>query len=289
MHRLVLWIATLWLAGCVSQGKYDDLKAKYDNARAQLGERQLQIGSLGASVETAKADLNKLAGENARARAQVATLEQERAKLETEQRKLTVDMTTLLQDRTRLKESSEQLRAALLELSARKAAADRRVAEFKDLLRRFKSLIDAGTLKVKISDGRMVLMLPTDVLFDSGSARLSKAGKAAIVEVTQGLKAVPDRRYQIEGHTDNLPIHNPTYRSNWELAAARGLGVVRAMNEAGLDAKFLSAASYGEFHPAAGNETAEGRAENRRIEIIVMPDLSGLPGYDELQAVEATP
>ena len=100
---------------------------------------------------------------------------------------------------------------------------------------------------------------------------------------------MPDRRYQIEGHTDNLPIHNSQYRSNWELAAARGLGVVRAMNEAGMDARLLSAASYGEFHPAASNETPDGRAENRRIEVILVPDLSRLPGYEELQQVVQAP
>jgi chemotaxis protein MotB len=278
------------LAGCVSQSKYDDLKAQYDRAQAQLGERQERIGKLGARVENERAENAKLQSENARARDQVAVLDDERAKLEVEQRRLAVELTTALEERNRLTKSTEQLRDALAQLALRKAEADRRVAEFKELLVRFKDLIDAGTLRVTISDGRMVLQLPTDVLFESGSARLSKTGRDAIAEVTRVLKEVPNRRYQIEGHTDNVPIHNPQYRSNWELAAARGLGVVRAMNEAGMDSTLLSAASYGEFHPTATNETPEGRAQNRRIELILVPDLSRLPGYEELQqVVQASP
>jgi chemotaxis protein MotB len=279
------FVLPVLLAGCVSQGKYDDLKTQYDRAQAQLGDRQQRIGKLGASVESERAENAKLQGENSRARAQFVALDDERARLEAEQRRLTVELTKVLEDRSRLTQSGEQLRAALAELAARKVEADRRVAEFKDLLLRFKSLIDAGTLKVMISDGRMVLQLPSDVLFDSGSARLSKAGSEAVAEVTRVLKDVPERRYQVEGHTDNVPIHNSQYRSNWDLAAARGLGVVRAMNEAGMDAQLLSAASYGEFHPAATNDTPEGRAINRRIEVIVVPDLSRLPGYEELQHV----
>jgi chemotaxis protein MotB len=287
--KLSNFVLPVLLAGCVSQGKYDDLKTQYDRAQAQLGDRQQRIGKLGASVENERAENAKLQGENSRARAQFIALDDERARLEAEQRRLTVELTKVLEDRSHLTQSGEQLRAALAELAARKVEADRRVAEFKDLLLRFKSLIDAGTLKVMISDGRMVLQLPTDVLFDSGSARLSKAGNEAVAEVTRVLKEVPERRYQVEGHTDNVPIHNSQYRSNWDLAAARGLGVVRAMNDAGMGAQLLSAASYGEFHPAAPNDTPEGRAINRRIEVIVVPDLSRLPGYEELQHVVHTP
>jgi chemotaxis protein MotB len=152
-------------------------------------------------------------------------------------------------------------------------------------LARFRDLIDARTLKVTLSEGRMVLQLPTDVLFDSGSAKLSVAGRSAIAQVTSILKEVPRRRYQVEGHTDNVPIHNAHYASNWELAAARGLGVVRAMVEGGVDAVFMSAASFGEFHPVSANGHEEGRQANRRIEIIVVPDLSMLPGYEELQRI----
>lgn len=287
---LGITLATCTLGACVTRSEYDDLKRKYDRAQDKLAERQERMGSLGASFSEAQAEVRRLESENERARTQLGNLRQERKQLEDEQHRLTLEMTELLEDRSQLKQTTEQLSEALTELAKRKAEADRRVAEFKALLSRFKKLIDAGTLKVTLSEGRMVLQLPTDILFDSGSARLSRAGKDAITEVTQILKEVPERRYQVEGHTDNVPIHNPQYRNNWDLAAARGLGVVGAMVEAGLDRSLVSAASYGEYHPVASNDTPEGRRLNRRIEIIVVPDLSMLPGYEELQrAVSAAP
>jgi chemotaxis protein MotB len=96
-----------------------------------------------------------------------------------------------------------------------------------------------------------------------------------------------DRRFQVEGHTDNVPIHTAQYPSHWELAAGRALGVVKLMVEHGMKPGHLSAASHGEHRPAMANETDAGRAYNRRIEIILVPDLTSLPGFEELKgAVE---
>lgn len=282
MNRVA--IALVLLVGCVSQAKYDDLKQRYDDAQQHLGQRQQRIGSLGASLQDARSEIELRKQENSRAQVELTTLDRERQQLTAEQQRLLTQLTAALEDRKRLSDSTTMLQSALAEISKRKAEADRRVAEFRKLLARFKNLIDAGTLKLVISDGRMVLQMPSDVLFESGSARLSKAGKATIAQVAGVLKEEPGRRYQVEGHTDNVPIHNEAYASNWELASARGLGVVRALVDGGVESLALSAASYGEFHPVANNETAEGRAENRRIEIIVSPDLSMLPGYDELRA-----
>ena len=172
---------------------------------------------------------------------------------------------------------------ALADLEKRRAEAEARVQEFKSLLARFRSLIDAGKLKVKIIDGRMVVVLATDILFSSGSASLSKDGKSAIAEVAQVLKTIPQRAFQVEGHTDTVPISTSQYPSNWELAAARAITVLKAMVDAGLPAERVSAASFGETRPVGTNETQEGKAQNRRIEIIIVPDLSTLPGFEELK------
>jgi chemotaxis protein MotB len=285
MKPIILLILAGAAVGCVSQAKYEDLKERYDLAQLQLADRQERVGQLGASFQESQQNVQRLKGENARVQTQLAKLQEERTSLEKEQHRLTLEMTQLLEDSSRLKESTEKLGRALAEVTRRKVEADRRVAEFRKLLEQFKSLIDAGTLKVAVTDGRMVLQLPSDVLFDSGSAKLSSAGKVAIQEVARVLKQEPGRRYQIEGHTDNVPIHNQAFRSNWELASARGLGVVRAMIEGGIDSALVSAASYGEFHPVASNDVEDGRHANRRIEIIVVPDLSLLPGYEELQDI----
>ena len=141
---------------------------------------------------------------------------------------------------------------------------------------------------MKIVDGRMVVALATDVLFGSGSATLSAEGKSAVAEVAAVLASIPDRKYQVEGHTDDVPIKTAQYPSNWELASARALTVVKAMIDAGVPADRISGASFAESKPAVANATPEGRSANRRIEIVVVPDLSSLPGFDELNRAAAS-
>lgn len=285
-------MAPLLAVGCVSQGKYDDLKTQYDNARADVGQRQIQIGTLEQSLQDEREKAKALQSQIDQLQTQLSAQQQqlsesgaENMRLRQEQLRLNGDLAVVVKDRSKLKESTEQLQAALAELSARKMEAERRIAEFRTLLARFKNLIDAGTLRVTIADGRMVLQLPSDVLFDSGSAKLSKVGKEAIGQVALVLKDMHERRFQVEGHTDNVPIHNAQYASNWELASARALGVVRAMTETGMQGMPLSAASYGEYHPTASNDNEAGRKMNRRIEIVLVPDLSMLPGYEELNKI----
>ena len=276
---------TVLLGACVTRGKYDELKQKYDEAQAQLGERQTQIGTLHQQVAAEQAKVQALSAEIADAKAQLAALteartakEAELAALQAEQQKLNDELANLLKDRSALKESTERLQQALLELNKRKVEAEKRVAEFKNL-------IDAGKLQVKLVDGRMVLVLPTDVLFDSGSAKLSKEGVSAVKDVTAVLKTLQKRRFQVEGHTDNVPIKTAQYPSNWELSSARALGVVKAMTEAGMSGEALSAAGFGEYRPAARNDSDANKRENRRIEIVLVPDLSMLPGFEELKRV----
>lgn len=185
-------------------------------------------------------------------------------------------------DRGQLKSSLDEMKQAMDEMRARQAEQRKRLREFEDLTARFKKLTDAGALSVKVVDGKMVVSLGSDVLFPSGSAKLSAAGQDAIKEVTKQLQAIEGKSYQVEGHTDNLPIATATFPSNWELASARALNVTRAMIDAGMPAERISAASFGDTHPTQSNETTEGKAANRRIAIVVVPDLSSLPGYEEL-------
>ena len=179
----------------------------------------------------------------------------------------------------------EEKNRALAELRARQAQAQERIAKYGELTAKFRALVDAGKLKVSVVDGRLVVQMQTDVLFGSGSAALSGDGRRAVEEVGALLASLADRRYQIEGHTDNVPIRTKSFPSNWELAAARAITVVQAMVAQGLAPDRVSAVSYGETHPIADNESSEGRAQNRRIEIVVVPDLSLLPGAGELEAI----
>ena len=272
---LVFPLLLSFTTGCVMQSKYDDLETSAMATRVTL---EKQIKALEADLAATRGELEEANGSLTKSKAKIAELEARIAKMERER-------AALLADKSSLKASIDDMASALAELERRRIASERRVAAFQDMLSRFKKLIDAGTLQVKIVDGRMVVQLKTDILFDSGSAKLSEDGAAALAEVAAVLQSIPDRKYQVEGHTDDDPIKTAQYPSNWELASGRALVVVKTMIAGGLMADRVSAASYGEFKPTASNEDKAGKAQNRRIEIVVLPDLSDLPGFDELQTI----
>jgi chemotaxis protein MotB len=266
--------------GCVSQKQYDALMGERNGLDATLTKKNAALAE--AEKKQAKAD-RKIQDLEAALQA-----EQDRVKeLNLRIDKQSAELAAITRDKTKLQGSVEEMTRALAELEKRRAEAESRIAEFKNLLARFRSLIDSGKLKVKMVEGRMVVVLATDILFGSGSASLSKDGKVAVGEVGQVLATIPRRSFQVEGHTDNVPIASQQYPSNWELAAARAITVLKAMVDAGLPADRISAASFGDTRPVASNDSKETKAQNRRIEIIIVPDLSQLPGFEELKALDA--
>lgn len=277
---LLLSSVVLAASGCVTQKTYDALKNERDGLEATVEEKNRALAELEARQKRLSTQNTSLEGQLAEERDKVKDLT---ARID----RLHADMAAAAKDKSRLQASVEEMTRALAELEKRRAEAEGRIAEFKNLLARFRSLIDAGKLKVKIVDGRMVVVLATDILFGSGSASLSKEGKAAIAEVGQVLASIPKRSFQVEGHTDNVPIASAQYPSNWELAAARAITVLKTMVEAGMPADRVSASSYGETRPVASNDSRESKGQNRRIEIIIVPDLSQLPGFEELRALDA--
>jgi chemotaxis protein MotB len=161
-----------------------------------------------------------------------------------------------------------------LEKLTAEAAETARAATYKELSLRLKKQIDDGDLSLVVRDGRMVLQLPNDVLFDTGRTELKPAGKNALEAVAEVMKTMPHRHFQVAGHTDNVPIHNATFASNWELSSGRALRVVHFLTEKGVDPSMLSAAGYGEIDPVAPNVSSDGRRMNRRTEITLQPDIS---------------
>ena len=220
--------------------------------------------------------------------AELAAERSRSAALEAQLASTTDRASVLSQQAAALQADVADLERALAQMRAREDMAKARVQAYQDLVARFAELIDAGTLRVDIVDGRMVLQIGTDILFPSGSADLSKEGVAALKQVGGVLATMADNEYQVEGHTDDVPIKTAKYPSNWSLAAARSLTVVKALTDAGVKPTQISGASYGEFKPAMPNTTAEGKQANRRIEIVILPDLSILPGFEELNALADT-
>jgi chemotaxis protein MotB len=179
-----------------------------------------------------------------------------------------------------LKDTSSTLATSNSELDALKkqqADTDKRLAAFKELTEKFRKMIDAGKLQVIHRNGRMVVKLPAGVLFASGSADISNEGRTALAEVAAILKQFPDRRFMIAGHTDNVPLVKSTFKNNWELSTARAVTVTTQLIAAGMNPTKLSAAGYSEYEPVRSNVTEPGRHENRRIEIVLLPNLAELP------------
>lgn len=176
------------------------------------------------------------------------------------------------------------LQRAIEQLRERERRAQARLDQFKTMLGRFKQMIASGKLRVRIVRGRMVVELSENILFDSGRADLKAEGVTALTEVAQILQTIEGRDFQIAGHTDNIPIKSRKYPSNWALSTARAVTVAGTLAAQGVPTGRLSAAGYAETQPVATNDTPEGRQQNRRIEIVLMPNLDELPDLSSLES-----
>lgn len=129
-------------------------------------------------------------------------------------------------------------------------------------------MIEQGLVSVRRSEHWVEVEINTSILFPSGSATLSRAALPVLEELSGILKRFPNAIH-VEGFTDNVPINNVIFPSNWELSAGRAASVVHLFTDAGLEPERLVAIGYGEYRPAAGNDTAEGRARNRRVVLVI--------------------
>jgi len=281
---------------CVSQGKYD--RAVQDAHRAQqlqlenAGRAQAAADELARQKDSALALAASLAEEQAQlraAQADAAGLQKElddglarRTQLEAELNRAGKSASTLTAEKGALAQSLDQAKRRLEELRKAQASAEQRAALFRELALKLRKMVDAGELKISLRDGRMVLQLPNEVLFDSGRTDLKPTGREALASIAQVLKTIEKRHLQVAGHTDNVPIQNSPFVSNWELSCARALAVVHFLITQGVSPDFLSAAGYGQFDPAATNDTPTGRQGNRRTEIVLLPNVDELVAVPEL-------
>jgi chemotaxis protein MotB len=143
-----------------------------------------------------------------------------------------------------------------------------------DVLRNALLGFKSDELSVEIKNGKVYVSLSDKLLFKSGSAAIEEKGKEALKLLADVLQKNPDINILIEGHTDNVPIKTAIYKDNWDLSVGRATTIVRILTD---DYKVLptrvTASGKGEFSPKASNETAEGKAKNRRTEIILTPKL----------------
>lgn len=242
------------------RGEVDGTSARLQAANAELAKQQTAAKDLLAQVHT----LDEARGE------QSALLAE------------TVE---------KLNAASAELAAAhtrLDELDAERGQMHEQLAEFKQMTRELSRMIDSGRLKVSFRRGRMIVELPAQVLFPSGSAELSDEGKEALTQVAKGLRGFNSRNFIVAGHTDNVPVSGK-FANNWELSSARAVTVTGALIRGGLRPEQLVAAGYGEYDPVARNTTEANKQKNRRIEIILEPRLRELKSAkaDEKPAAKA--
>jgi|GEM_PF-614504 len=201
--------------------------------------------------------------------------------VEAKQSEMKTQREKMLTERDKLLKDQNDLRAELEEVRKLKEAAEKRSAEFKKIMEKLKSMIDSGKLSVNIRKGRMIVSLSSDILFPSGRTNFTNEGKDAIAELCETLKTLEGRSFLIVGHSDSTPIKTKRFSSNWELSSQRAIEVTRLMIENGVKPEMLSAAGQAEFDPISENDTAENKAKNRRVEIVFMPKIEELPGFNK--------
>ena len=164
----------------------------------------------------------------------------------------------------------DALNAQLDELSRAKGLLEQKLG----------SEIDDKQIKLQMMEKGLVITVVGDLLFDSGKSKIKSEAYPLLEKVSSVLK---DNMVQfnvgIEGHTDNVPIKLSGYKSNWELSTSRALSVLHYLvNDQGISPERLSAIGYGEYRPVASNETKDGRKQNRRVEIVILPNVTKVKG-----------
>ena len=140
------------------------------------------------------------------------------------------------------------------------------------LQRQLQREIGDNQVKLEMAERGLVLTFVAEVLFDSGKAEVKSGARETLAKVAGVIQQkVPDREIGIEGHTDNEPIKHSGWKSNWELSTGRATSVLHVLEEEGVNPRLMRATGYADNHPVASNDSAEGRQQNRRVEIVIVP------------------
>jgi len=239
-----IFVMSLFCSSClVTESSYIKKTEEADSLSKELATVKNQRDDLDKDLKSKTADLSKTDAEK---RQKVADLEAENSKLK--------------DNVAQLMKKSQEVEAAS--------------QTYKELLQEMKGEISQGQVTITELKGKLTMDVVDKILFASGDAAVKKEGLAVLKRVVEILKNVKDKNIRIEGHTDNVKITSKlakVYPSNWELSAARAINVSKYLQQQGIDPKIISSTAFGEYQPLADNSTAEGRAKNRRIAIILLP------------------
>ncbi|HSI03595.1 MAG TPA: flagellar motor protein MotB [Myxococcota bacterium] len=254
-------LAAILATACVGSGTHEAVVKERDQLKNDLAGCQTKSGACDA-------DLVKTRDQNAQMVSKLTALGQN-------VEELTASKAAVSDEKAALAKEVEELRRL-------RASAEQRNAEYRKVMEKLNKMIDAGTLQVKIRNGRMVVQMSSDVVFPPGGIIIKPEAKAAIEQLAQTIKEFPDRKFQVVGHTDGAPIKTARFPSNWELSTQRAVEVTKLMVQAGVPAANISSAGNAEFDPLVANDTPENKTTNRRVEIVFMPKLDELPGFENV-------
>ncbi len=258
------------LVGCGhSEDEWQAELAKYNKLLAMHQQSVQEKQATQAELDRAKGNVEQLKGELEKMGVNMETLNEQLQQTGTQKEQLS--------------KSVQDMQRALDEYKTRAAQLERIKQRFEALRDKLKKLTELG-LKVEIRRNRMVIRLPGDVLFASGQTSLRPEGKPvlnAVAEVIRKDAQLSARYFQVAGHTDDKPLAGGRFGDNWGLSVMRAREVLLYLispldpkkGGGGLNKTHLHPAGYGETDPIAKNDTDEGRQQNRRVELVLLPDV----------------
>lgn len=277
---LAVALGLVWTTGgCVSMGKYELKEKEANDLGKNLQDLQKKHDELTAENTALKKEVEKLTGDVADLTKGKENLTADNKKLEgilkAKSDEMSKTVTDLRQRIADLENENARLKNEIADLQGSKMEEARKTSKtYEEMLDKMKHEISQGQVTISELKGKLTVNMVDAILFDSGHAEVKQAGRAVLQKIVDILRNIKDKSIRVEGHTDNFHISGSLsrrYPTNWELSAARAVVVTRFFQQQGIDPALLSAVAYGQYRPVAGNDTEEGRAKNRRIEIILIP------------------
>ncbi|WP_142784267.1 OmpA family protein [Changchengzhania lutea] len=258
-----------------AKNELDQLEMEYDVAVAKRDKLQADYNATKSNFDNLKASYDALEKNSSAAIAENSKKNRELlAQLEAKEQALASENARL----QKLKKELEDRSNRVAELEHVIASKDAAMTDLKNAISRALTDFEGKGLTVEQRDGKVYVSMENKLLFNSGSWAVGSEGRKAVQQLGSVLGDNPDIAVLIEGHTDNVPYQGNTQLSgNWDLSTKRATAIVNILRENNnINPENLTAAGRGEFAPVATNDTAEGKAKNRRIEVILTPKLDEL-------------